>query len=158
MSVPHTFDLHIPGNPVPKGRPRVYRGHGVTPKRTRDAEQRIRNLFRRQVPDGILYPSERLLVRMDFWLNKTGRPDLDNIMKLCLDALNGLAYADDEQIEAVWARRYMPDRRVPAKRGGTRWRRAGDSYTFLGEPYEPHTHIHIEPLNTQQPTIQEETS
>lgn len=34
-------------------------------------------------------------------IRPTGRPDLDNIAKLSLDALNGIAYRDDAQVVAL---------------------------------------------------------
>lgn len=42
-------------------------------------------------------------------LTKTGkasqtRLDLDNIIKIAIDSLNGLAYADDKQIVSIWAK------------------------------------------------------
>lgn len=137
--------LIIPGPPVPKGRPRVYGGHGVTPQRTRDAERTVRDLFMRENPDFVPFTC-RLMVSCHFWLMKTGRPDIDNLMKLPIDALNNLAYVDDEQIDVLWGRRYMPDRRVPGQNGRMRWRHSGDPYTWMGEEYEPHTCIRIEPL------------
>lgn len=45
------FTLLVPGEPIAKGRPRVYNGHGVTPKRTRNAENRIYAEFRLKYPD-----------------------------------------------------------------------------------------------------------
>ena len=32
---PERIDLVIPGDPVSKGRPRVYHGHGITPDKTK---------------------------------------------------------------------------------------------------------------------------
>jgi Holliday junction resolvase RusA-like endonuclease len=40
------------------------------------------------------------------------RGDLDNILKATLDALNGIAYRDDEQVEQITAVRY-DDKRAP---------------------------------------------
>jgi Holliday junction resolvase RusA-like endonuclease len=36
----------------------------------------------------------------------TGRPDVDNIGKLCQDALNGIAYHDDSQVCCLSVRKY----------------------------------------------------
>lgn len=139
------IEFDIPGIPVAKGRPRVYHGHGVTPERTRLAEQHVKNAFQAQYPD--FTPLEgRLVLVAHFWMGKNGRPDLDNLEKLVMDALNGLAYHDDEQIEAKHSQRHLPDRKVPG-RHGPRWRRAGDPLLWFGQPYEPHTHIRIEETN-----------
>lgn len=44
------------------------------------------------------------------WLRCTVRPDLDNLVKLVLDALNGVAYADDSQIVRIHAfKKYSGD-------------------------------------------------
>ena len=40
------------------------------------------------------------------------RGDLDNILKATLDALNGIAYRDDDQVEQITAQRYE-DKRAP---------------------------------------------
>ena len=40
------------------------------------------------------------------------RGDLDNILKATLDALNGIAYRDDQQVEQITAVRY-DDKRAP---------------------------------------------
>lgn len=40
------------------------------------------------------------------------RGDLDNILKATIDALQGLAYQDDDQVEQITAQRYE-DKRAP---------------------------------------------
>ena len=40
------------------------------------------------------------------------RGDLDNILKATLDALNGIAYRDDDQVTEIHAQRYE-DKRAP---------------------------------------------
>ena len=35
------------------------------------------------------------------WKNPTRKPDTDNIAKICLDALNGVAYDDDSQVTVL---------------------------------------------------------
>jgi len=40
------------------------------------------------------------------------RGDLDNILKATLDALNGIAYRDDDQVTEIHAQRY-DDKRAP---------------------------------------------
>lgn len=143
-------DLIIPGTPVPKGRPRVYKGHGVTPKRTRAAEQRIRDTFQQEYPD-FTPLKDRLIVSCEFWMHSAGRPDADNCIKLVTDALNGVAYEDDEQIDLLTARRYLPDRRVYNEHTRTwRYRRGTDPHTYYGIPYEPHTRISIYPIYDDQ--------
>lgn len=141
--------LTIDGTPIAKGRPRVYRGHGVTPERTRQAEQAIRDTFNRKYPG--FQPFEgRLAMTCRFWMPRNGRPDLDNLVKLVTDALNGLAYRDDEQIDTVTAYRHLPDRKVRGCNGRMRWRHTGDPLTHHGEEYTPHTAIRIEETPTER--------
>ena len=153
-----SYSLLIPGDPVPKGRPRVYRGHGVTPSRTRIAESRIRADFMAKYPDGEPFDGPVKVV-VEFWKAKRGRPDLDNLVKLVTDALNGVAYRDDEQIKRLKADVCEPDPLVKGRRPGTwRKRRAGDRYTCHGVPYEPFTFIHITPLPEWDPRTATSTS
>ena len=78
--------------------------------------------------------------------------DFDNLAKLVTDALNGVAYADDVQIIDARILKHRPDRRVPgSKPGSMRNRKTGDPLLFMGEPYEPHTEIHISEI-INQPT------
>ena len=152
------FTLLVPGDPVPKGRPRVYRGHGVTPSRTRIAESRVRADFMAKYPDRVTLTGP-VEVYAEFWKAKRGRPDLDNLVKLVTDALNGIAYVDDERIKTLQAVQYEPDRIVKGKRPGTwRKRRPGDPYTRHGVPYEPHTYIRITPLPEWDPKASTPTS
>ena len=95
----------LPLNPVPASRPRVTRsGHVYYPKRytafRKEAESVVPVTLRdEQVLDG------PLLVRVTFRVQrpkKTSllfpRGDTDNYVKAVLDALNGHAYVDDNQV------------------------------------------------------------
>jgi Holliday junction resolvase RusA-like endonuclease len=133
------FALSIPGEPVPKARPRVYGRRAITPKRTLDAEQRIRQAFHERYPGST--PNEgNVELSACFYMNKTGRPDLDNLLKLVMDALNGLAYQDDSQVVRFHASKVTPDRMLPgSKPDSMRKRRTGDPLTENGVTYETHT-------------------
>lgn len=89
------------GEPVSKGRPRSGNGQPVyTPKRTRDAEKKLRSAFEAMHP-GFVPLTGRLAFHADFY-RETGRyVDVDNLLKLCTDALNGVAFRDDEQVEQL---------------------------------------------------------
>lgn len=93
--------LTIPGQPVGKGRPRFSNGHAYTPAKTVAAERAIQLLAR---VAGIKPLTGRLAVRLRF-VCETTRGDLDNFAKLVLDALNGIAWADDRQIDDIAALR-----------------------------------------------------
>lgn len=95
-------------HPVPKARPRV-NGKAYTPKETRDAEREFCYLWKTQCdpqPDYI----RPVRVSIDVHSVK-GRGDLDNYVKLVLDALNHVAFRDDRYVVEIRARRFkdMPE-------------------------------------------------
>ncbi|MBT1171717.1 RusA family crossover junction endodeoxyribonuclease [Bifidobacterium sp. SO4] len=152
MTAISEFTLLLPGDPVPKGRPRVYRGHAVTPKRTVQAENRLEAEFRRKYPQTAPYQCP---VRLDaeFWMSHKGRPDLDNLLKLVLDGLNGVAYLDDKQVVETHAFKRVPDPWAYGAHGRYRKRKSGDPYTSCGHEYEPHLYVRVRPLPEWTPTV-----
>lgn len=118
----HCFEFTVEGNPVGKSRPRWGNGHMYTPKLTSQYEQLIKSYFYEKygmaqkplvAPVGvrlkIVYPipvstskanSRKMLSGVTAAVCK---PDLDNVIKIVLDALNGIAYKDDSDIIAVSA-------------------------------------------------------
>lgn len=101
--------LVIPVAPAPKARPRVTKtGRTYTPDKTVDAEERIRWHLRQH--NIAPYPKEAALaLSLTFSLAKPSskprkakypvtRPDLDQYVKLAMDAMNGIAYEDDSQV------------------------------------------------------------
>lgn len=102
------MQFEVIGKVTGKARPKVTR-HGVyTPKKTVEAEAKIRQAYREAggtIIDGPVAVSvetfralpksrpKKLVSEPD-----TYKPDGDNVTKLVLDALNGVAYADDSQV------------------------------------------------------------
>ena len=121
------ISFFVPGKPKGKGRPRATvvggeiiaisnygpyirqraRPRMYTPPSTVAAEDEIKNAFLAK------YRPERAIgaLRMDITVRikppkskgddadySTSKPDCDNVLKLVMDALNGLAYKDDSQI------------------------------------------------------------
>src|SRR5512136_1378968 len=102
--------LIVPGEPCGKGRPRFVRstGHAFTPKKTENAQATIKAIWAQAYPGFvpldcalqmtiIAYmgiPSSASGKRKVSMLNQEAwpmrKPDADNILKLCADALNGL--------------------------------------------------------------------
>lgn len=115
------IDIFIPGKPIGKGRPRVCRKVTYTPKPTKDYEKLVRQCYiakyadKQPIPAKIPlkvsiianYPITQSMPKKQvkiienggaFTVRPTKKPDADNISKIILDALNRLAYYDDNQV------------------------------------------------------------
>lgn len=112
----------VPGKPIGKGRPRVCRKVTYTPKPTKDYENLVRQCYiakyvdKQPIPAKIPlkvsiianYPIIKSMPKKQIEIIENGgafdtvrpakKPDADNISKIILDALNGLAYYDDNQV------------------------------------------------------------
>lgn len=116
-----TIEFWVEGDPKGKERPRPNRfGRPYTPKNTVAYEKKIREACEKQCPTrkaGFLGPVE-LEVRAYYRIPKsttkkarafmlegksfpTKTPDGDNICKAVLDAINGVAFADDKQVVEI---------------------------------------------------------
>lgn len=112
-----TQTFHIPWEPTAKGRPRFARAgttvRTYTPEPTRHAEAAIRHLLvaakaKRYDEGAPLRVSLRFNVARPASAPKrvrhpAKRPDLDQYVKLMLDAGNGILWPDDAQIVELWA-------------------------------------------------------
>lgn len=100
MSKRTEIEFIVPGETVPKGRPRFGRGGKVfTPPKTKAFEQKVA-LFARSA---IKQPwGGAVEVSIDIFGPYDG--DLDNAVKSVLDGLNGIAYHDDRQVQTLHAR------------------------------------------------------
>ncbi len=128
-----SFAFTVDGRPQGKGRPRTSRfgGRPFTPAATVKAERAIATeamIARgsRKLMTGTVRLSIEAVFRIPKgWSAKlkaaavigaieyTGKPDLDNIVKLVSDALNGVVYLDDAQVQAgTLVRRYGSPERV----------------------------------------------
>lgn len=108
--------LRIPGMIVGKGRPRVTYHGTYTDAKTKNYENYVKWLYRREyqepptdeavkvvilvteVPAKSLTKKKRAEVTSHPPMKK---PDIDNIAKIILDALNGIAWIDDKQVYAL---------------------------------------------------------
>jgi Holliday junction resolvase RusA-like endonuclease len=99
------FTVH--GEPIPKSRPRAKAGQRpFTPQRVVVGEKNVRGAFEVAYPDWEVIPRDvRLRVDVTFYRSTRHGVDTDNLLKLVTDALNRVAFADDEQISNIHAYR-----------------------------------------------------
>lgn len=105
------------GKPVAKARPRMTRqGFAYTPQKTVNYENLIKLSFQSEFPShepflGLIeanitcifdipksYSKKKTKELLETHNNYNHKPDLDNIAKIILDSLNGIAYKDDSQV------------------------------------------------------------
>lgn len=92
-----TVRFIVYGPPVPKARPRVFAGHAITPKRTRQYERAVAEVGAMWCGRGWALTGH-FRVRATFVFADKRRRDVDNCLKAVLDALNGIAWNDDDQV------------------------------------------------------------
>lgn len=114
--------LRIPGDPVPKGRPRFTRqGRAYTPAKTKTYEDEVAMLGKAamngqeplKTPIAVFvyatfpipqsYSKKRREACLDGSERHIKRPDLDNVVKAITDGMNGVVYDDDSQIVSIHA-------------------------------------------------------
>jgi Holliday junction resolvase RusA-like endonuclease len=104
----------IPGEPKGKARPRVTKYGTYTAETTVNYENWVKICFQEAKQKSIegqlkaeikcyfdipnSYSKKKKENALNGIIRPTKKPDLDNIMKIILDALNGLAYKDDKDI------------------------------------------------------------
>ena len=115
------FEFTVSGRPKGKGRPRMTKtGHVYTPPETKRYESEIRQAFLRQGGESfggapVMVEVEALFPMPVSWTKKDraerngtyceNKPDLDNITKVALDALNGVAWTDDKTVAVIVAQK-----------------------------------------------------
>lgn len=111
--------IKIYTKPIPKARPRLYKGKAYTPKKTHDYEElisssfliqsnkdfgesfiKIKILFEFEVPKS--YNAKKRSEALEGVLRPT-KNDIDNLIKSVLDGLNGVAFKDDRQVFVIEA-------------------------------------------------------
>ncbi len=120
----YELTFEIPGKPQGKARPRIVRNkytgksHGITPEKTQAYEDLVRWSWKaaggRFLGDRLLevhitayfatpksYSKKKVREIEENGLRPVCKPDLDNIQKVILDALNRLAYNDDAQVVKI---------------------------------------------------------
>ncbi len=123
------FEFEIPGEIVGKARPRMNTrtGKAYTPTKTKTYEYLIRQWFLYNYPDfEMTLSSVKITIIAYFNIPKSmsnkkrekmlnneirpmKKPDIDNITKIVLDALNKFVYKDDTQVIELEVKKYYAD-------------------------------------------------
>ena len=105
------FEFAVKGYPVGKGRPkftvRAGRATAYTPKATQAAEANVAACYRRAAGWHEVDPLAWYRVDAVFYLPDRRRSDVDNLIKLLLDGLNGIAWKDDNQVMMACGRKVL---------------------------------------------------
>ena len=130
------YEFEVPGKVTGKGRPRVNTSTGITytPTKTRDYETLVAQYFLLKYPRiKKIEPRVSIEIIVYFGIPKTAnkkekeemilgnisptkKPDIDNIAKIVLDALNDIAFNDDNQITKIAVeKRYAEEEKVYIK-------------------------------------------
>lgn len=112
-SVVATFS--VPGDPVAKARHRHGNGRSYTPTKVVEGEERVGWAFRAAARSHRPDRKQRYGLILIYYRANRRRKDLDNMEKLVLDALNGVAWVDDDQVTEVHHRKALD----PSREGST---------------------------------------
>lgn len=123
-----SITFFVPGKPRGKGRPRFSNGRAYTDEQTRAYEYQIAANYRRIAgkfrfsDDVFLKVRVRQLMpvpknaskakrsaMLEGCIYPSAKPDLDNVIKAVLDALNGVAYKDDARVVGIYSQKVYGD-------------------------------------------------
>lgn len=107
MTTATEWSFSVPGEPVSKARARFTKygskTMAYTPAKTRTGEERIAWGFKAVAIGHAPMSDMAFGVRAIFNASTRQRRDIDNMLKLILDALNGVAWGDDLQVTEIQA-------------------------------------------------------
>lgn len=97
----HSTSFIVKGQPVPKGRPRLGKNRTYTPKATKVYQQVVALVARQHIKRMYLSP---VFLHLKFYreIQKGKKPDVDNLAKSVMDALEGIAYKNDDLIRKLY--------------------------------------------------------
>ena len=119
MLAKNKIHLTIPGEPKAKQRPKWFKHGTYTPEKTVSYESYIKELFATKYPEfmpketaltlyiyaGLFMPKSTSKKKVDMMklgiIKPIKKPDVDNLLKTVMDALEKLAYKNDSQIVRV---------------------------------------------------------
>jgi len=116
----------IPGKPVGKGRPRVTKNGTYTPQKTKDYQTLVEKIAWSETKCYFIdeplvatilcyYPIPKSMPKYKRKMIEEGtlypivKPDLDNVAKAILDALNDIVYKDDNQVVELHIKKLYSD-------------------------------------------------
>ena len=130
------YEFEVIGNIIGKERPRVntYTNMVYTPNRTKDYERLIQEYFMIKYPNHVMLEN-RLSIEIIAYMkipkstskakekqmlegiiSPTKKPDIDNIAKSILDALNKFVFKDDNQVSKLLVeKKYAKEEKVYVK-------------------------------------------
>lgn len=122
---PLTFT--VKGTPVPWARARTSGRRFFTDAKTASAKRRIALAAKAagavplEGPVTVVlmfdYDADETRIEvMPMATGKATRPDVDNLCKLVMDALNGVAWKDDGQVSTLWAHKVEKKKRARKKK------------------------------------------
>lgn len=104
----------VDGEPVSKARARFTgygsKGRAFTPEKTKQAEEAVAWQYRASGARGLADAESAFGVVALFFCGTRQRRDVDNMLKLVLDGLNGVAWVDDSQVTEVSGRKQLVER------------------------------------------------
>lgn len=115
------YEFEVPAKIIGKGRPRLnsYTGQVYTPTRTKDYENLVEQYFLLKYPRYKAIEGRAKVTIMAYFevpkstskamkekmlandISPTKKPDIDNVIKIVLDAMNKFAFKDDTQITKI---------------------------------------------------------
>lgn len=118
-----SYTFEVPGKPKGKDRPRFFNGHAYTPKETKDYEKLVSSNYRlNRKMEGeltvriLMYfkppkstPKYKLSDMLKGYIRPRIKPDIDNVIKIILDGLNGKAWDDDKQVVEIFAAKFYDE-------------------------------------------------
>lgn len=127
------LQFKVMGKPTPKPRPRVGKNRVVYPRHARGSRQMDYPEYKQLVQmearnaliesdswDGAVDPEGGYILHLWFHLRTRSDGDVENLAGTIMDALQGLIYKDDKQVDSLFVCRLLP----------------GDyAYQDLGEPH-----------------------
>lgn len=123
------YEFEVPAKIIGKGRPRLnsYTGQVYTPTRTKDYESLVEQYFLLKYPRyKMMEGRAKVNIKAYFEVPKsaskamkeqmlgnnispTKKPDIDNVVKIVLDAMNKFAFKDDTQITKIEVEKMYSD-------------------------------------------------